>query len=84
MSRYWYAYNGIGDPLSPASYNISTLIPNCINGFYLCAIYVKAVAPFINPPYISNNIRTYIANLQLTLIAQPYTSGAKKYVYGKN
>jgi len=82
MARFWYAYNGIGDPLLISSYNLSSVKPACVNGGNICAIYTPSGAG--TPASLSSNIRTYIADLQLTLIARPDSSLAiKKYVYGK-
>ncbi|WP_367868002.1 hypothetical protein [Pedobacter sp. WC2423] len=82
MARFWYSYNGIGDPLLPTSYNQMTLKPGCINGARVCAIYSPG---FFNPTApLSSRLRTYIANIQLALIPQPDSSlGVKKYVYGR-
>jgi len=81
MARRWYAYNGIGDPLVPINYNPASFPPSCINGSTVCAIYVPGGT---SPTNLSTNIRTYIADLQLTLLARPDSNPAlKKYVYGK-
>lgn len=82
MARSWYAYNGTGDPIVPSSYNISFFKPTCINGNQICAIYATGTGPA--PSFLSTNIRGYIADVQLTLVAKPNSgSGIKKYVYGK-
>lgn len=82
MGRFWYAYNGIGDPLLASSYNAATVRPGCANGPNVCAIYAVGAATPATP--LSTNIKNYIANIQLTLIASPDSSLAlKKYVYGK-
>ncbi|AMP97809.1 hypothetical protein AY601_0868 [Pedobacter cryoconitis] len=83
MARFWYAYNGFGDPLLPSSYNLASIRPACTNGANICAIYSPGSG---NPSLpLSNNLRTYIANVQLTLLGAPDSSlGVKKYVYGKN
>ena len=83
MARCWYAYNGIGDPLLCSSYNLASHIPACLNGCNVCAIYAPRCGPQPSCP-LSNNMRNYIANLQITCVAQPdSTPGIKKYVYGK-
>lgn len=82
MARYWYTYNGVGDPLLCSSYNLSILKPSCINGCTVCAIYATGAASPTCP--LSYNMRTYIASLQnYTCIAQPFLNG-KIYVYGRN
>ena len=90
MARFWYAYNGIGDPYLPSSYNIILSRPpqpppkpTCVNGTRVCAIYTPLGG--INPTTpLSSNIRLYIANFFLTTVAQPdSSSGTKKYVYGR-
>ena len=82
MARFWYSYNGVGDPILIASYNLTSTKPNCINGGQICAIYTPSGGS--SPSVLSTNIRTYIADLQLTLVARPDASpGIKKYVYGR-
>lgn len=83
MARTWYVYNGVGDPLIVPSYIISTMKPGCKDGVRICAIYAPNGGS--TPSFLSTNIRTYIANLFLTLVAQPDGNpGIKKYVYGSN
>lgn len=83
MARRWYAYNGVGDPLIPPSYYIASLPPSCKNGVRVCAIYAAGTGPV--PIILSSNLRNYIANLYITLVAQPDSiPGIKKYVYGKS
>lgn len=78
MGRFWYAYNGIGDPFLSSSYNIVFIKPGCINGFNSCAIYAYG------PPFLSSRMRNYIGYLMIEGVAQPsMPAGAKKYVYGK-
>ncbi|MBB5646278.1 hypothetical protein [Pedobacter cryoconitis] len=82
MARSWYSYNGVGDPILISSYNLATLKPACINGTRICAIYAYNGGP--SPTVLSTNLRLYIANVQLSTVAQPDSSSAtKKYVYGK-
>lgn len=82
MARYWYSYNGIGDPTLCTSYNQSVIKPACTIGAVVCAIYAPGGSNPTCP--LSYRMRTYIANLQLALIPQPDTSPAiKKYVYGR-
>ncbi|MBB5646279.1 hypothetical protein [Pedobacter cryoconitis] len=82
MARSWYSYNGVGDPILISSYNLATLKPACINGTRICAIYAYNGGP--SPTVLSTNLRAYIANVQLSTVAQPDSSSAtKKYVYGK-
>jgi len=83
MPRCWYAYNGVGDPLLISSYSLVGIKPGCINGSRVCAIYTPNCGP--TPALLSANIRNYIADLLITLVAQPNGGlGVKKYVYGKN
>ncbi|RAJ35445.1 hypothetical protein [Pedobacter cryoconitis] len=82
MARSWYAYNGVGDPVTLSSYNFAFSKPACISGGRLCAIYATGTG--VNPSVISANLRGYIADVQLTLVARPDGSAAiKKYAYGK-
>ncbi|MBB5620648.1 hypothetical protein HDE69_001697 [Pedobacter cryoconitis] len=82
MARAWYAYNGVGDPLVLGSYLLATVKPGCINGSRICAIY--ELNGGTTPQILSQNIRSYIANTQVLLVAQPDSNpGIKKYVYGK-
>ena len=82
MARYWYSYNGIGDPALCTSYIQSGVKPSCINGAVVCTIYAPGGT---NPSCpLSYRLSNYIANLQLALIPQPSSpSEAKKYVYGR-
>ncbi|MBB5646283.1 soluble lytic murein transglycosylase-like protein [Pedobacter cryoconitis] len=83
MARAWYSYNGVGDPLTLSSYNLSPIKPACINGTRICAIYAYNGGP--SPVVLSTNLRLYIATLQATSVAQPDSSiSNKKYVYGKS
>ena len=82
MARCWYAYNGVGDPFLISSYFLATVKPSCINGCKICAIYAPNCGP--TPSVLSTNMRTYIANIIISCIAQPNTLPYKKYVYGKN
>lgn len=84
MARSWYSYNGLGDPLLPASYNIffDKSGTNCVTGCAICAIYASGTGP--TPSVISTNLRGYISSLVVNQISQP--TGAmtiKRYVYGK-
>jgi hypothetical protein len=82
MARSWYAYNGIGDPLLPASYNLTLGKPFCINGINVCVIYAPGG---FSPSPLSFNMKNYISNGQLQLLPQPsFPAGVKKYVYMKN
>ncbi|MBB5620647.1 hypothetical protein HDE69_001696 [Pedobacter cryoconitis] len=82
MARVWYNYNGVGDPIVLGSYILSTVKPGCINGGRLCSIYELNGGS--TPQLLSSNIRNYIANTLITLVAQPgSTPEIKKYVYGK-
>lgn len=83
MARRWYAYNGISDPIVITSYEASLFPPSCQNGVRICAIYATGTGA--QPAALSSNMRGYIADLQLTLVARPNgTAGVKKYVYGKS
>ncbi|RAJ35447.1 hypothetical protein LY11_00690 [Pedobacter cryoconitis] len=84
MARSWYAYNGIGDPIVSASYNLMLDKPNanCVNGCAICAIFATGTG--ITPTVLSNNIRTYINNLLANQVSQPNgVITIKRYVYGK-
>ncbi|MBB5646282.1 hypothetical protein HDE70_002570 [Pedobacter cryoconitis] len=82
MARTWYSYNGVGDPLLISSYNLIATKPACINGSKICAIY--AYNGGSSPTVFSTRLRAYIANLQVTIVAQPDSSiSNKKYVYGR-
>ncbi|WP_367868001.1 hypothetical protein [Pedobacter sp. WC2423] len=82
MARFWYSYNGIGDPILPTSYNQALVKPTCITGPVVCAIYSPGAFNPTSP--LSSRLRTYIANIQLALIPQPDSNlASKKYVYGR-
>ena len=84
MARSWYAYNGIGDPIVPASYNLMLDKPTfkCIDGCTLCAIYATGTG--VNPTLISNNLRLYIGSVIANSVSQPSGNFAvKRYAYGK-
>ncbi|MBB5621561.1 hypothetical protein HDE69_002622 [Pedobacter cryoconitis] len=82
MARCWYAYNGVGDIIVLASYNLAVVKPSCINGPRICAIYAPNCGPV--PSILSTNMRNYIANAEILLVSQPdSTPGIKKYVYCK-
>lgn len=84
MARHWYAYNGIGDPLLPGSYNLAFTKPSCITGNNLCAIYSLGAT---NPTSLSTHLRIYIADGFTTWLSQPndinIPNQFKKYVYMK-
>lgn len=82
MARTWYSYNGVGDPLSISSYNLTGIKPACINGIRICAIYAYNGGP--SPSVLSTNLRLYIANVQSSSVAQPGSTLTRKFVYGKN
>lgn len=84
MARCWQVYNGIGDPLLLSSYAKAFTVPTGISGGLVCAVYAPSCGP--TPGILSIRIKGYIADLQLTLVAQPGggTTVYKKYVYGKN
>lgn len=78
----WFAYNGIGDPALPGNYLQMDVKPNCsVGGSIICAVYLNDNTQV--PSSIPNNVKTYIANAQATLVAQP-NSGAKHFVYVKS
>ncbi|AMP97807.1 hypothetical protein AY601_0866 [Pedobacter cryoconitis] len=82
MARFWYAYNGIGDPFLSGSYNLLPFKPVCINGCTICAIYSPGSSVPSSP--LSTNLRTYIVTVMANQVAQPDSSAnIKKYVYGK-
>lgn len=80
--KNWFAYNGVGDPTSPGSYYITTIKPTCTaGGCMICAIYVDDDGP--GTPGSLADVLDYIANAQVSLVAQP-NGGAKRFVYVKN
>ena len=82
MARFWYSYNGVGDPLLPSSYNRAFSNPTCMNGPIVCVIYSPGI--FMPTGPLSYRLITYIANIQLALIPQPDSDFPfKKYVYGR-
>lgn len=81
MSRFWYAYDNVGDPNSVTSYSLSTDKPACTTGNKLCTINAASEDPNTIDP-LSANIQIYISNLLITGVPQPQ-NGQKKYVYGK-
>lgn len=81
MSRYWYAFNSVGDPFSPTSYRKITSTPGCINGPLICAVYAQGST---YPIGFSNNILQYISNGLANNIAEPALPvGSKFFVYLK-
>ena len=80
MARFWYSYNGVGDPFLTTSYNQSLVKPTCINGPRICAIYSPGATNPTSP--LSTRLRTYISNIFVALTAQP-ESNVKKYVYAR-
>ncbi|WP_316841425.1 hypothetical protein [Pedobacter gandavensis] len=82
MANNWYSYNGIGDPILPGSYFLMDLEPNCLGGgTIVCAIYLTGTSDV--PGSIPASVKTYIANAQATLVAQP-NGGARHFVYVKD
>ena len=82
MARFWYAYNGMGDPLLPSSYNLSPVTPTCVNGCKVCAIF----APGTSSPFapLSARIRSYImAGLVTSMQQPPPTEDLVRYVLMK-
>lgn len=69
MARNWYAYNGIGDPLLASSYNFSPVLPTCVNGWKVCAIYASGSVTPVAP--LSANIRSYVSAGMVTGLQQP-------------
>lgn len=83
MARFWYGYNGTGDPLLASSYNLAALPPLCSSGCRICAIYTLGAATPSAP--LSQNIRTYIATGMIRGVAQPEgPSGTVTYFFLRN
>lgn len=88
MAKFWYAYNGVGDPFNVSSYSKFTPpdTPKCTDGGTICAVYATGLGITTTPmvPF-SDRIRQYIV-LALTSghVSQPRTPGAKRYVYLKD
>lgn len=83
MAKYWYAYNGTGDPFIASNYQILNppSTPHCVTGTTICAIYATGSGDNLTPnaPF-SSNIQQYIA-LALTDQNLPQPSGDQFYVY---
>lgn len=71
MARYWFSYNGYGDPLLPSSYGLTSqeLPPVCSYGCKICAIYTPGAGIPSTP--LSQNIRMYIATALARQVEQP-------------
>jgi len=77
----WFAFNGLGDPLLPGSYNKVEVTPNCVvGGCTVCAIYLDDNNDV--PAVIPGSIKRYIVNAQVALVSQP--SNAIRFVYVKD
>lgn len=77
----WFAYDNIGDPLIPGSYNRVDVAPNCdMGGCLLCAIYLDDNND--TPTTIPGTVKRYIVNAQVTLVPEP--KNAFRFVYVKN
>lgn len=83
MARFWYVYDGIGNPLLSSSYNALITKPICSTGCRICAIYVVGAATPAAP--LSTNIKNYIINFSMgSASPQPFEPlGSKYYLYGK-
>ncbi|NQX37624.1 hypothetical protein SAMN05421820_103381 [Pedobacter steynii] len=81
MSRSWYAYMGLGDPLLCSGYVKVTVKHNCICGEKICAIYAAGEGFRPTEPF-SENMQQYIKKALATGRIQPERPfGSKKYVY---
>ena len=83
MERCWYAFIGsAGQELDAGSYR-KIIMPFCIFGNRICAIYAPSCGTFPDSP-LSNKMQIYII-LALTSpnVPQPNVPGAKYYVYLK-
>jgi hypothetical protein len=83
MARAWYSFNGGTNTTLVSNYSLMTVIPTCINGAVICAIYAPEGGANPTGP-LSANLQRYISNAVGTGLAQPQAPvNAKKYVYLK-
>ena len=86
MAKAWYSYvaGTTGDPLIAGNYRKMSNKPGCVNGPFICAIYVEdgdetPLSP-LNP-----RIARYIIDGLANGVAEPqFPIGAKKCVYLKS
>jgi len=86
MAKAWYAFiaGTTGDPLIPGNYRKMTNKPGCLNGPFICSIYVEGSD---ETPIITRNsqISRYIVDGLANGVAEPqFPIGSKKYVYLKS
>jgi hypothetical protein len=82
MSRFWFAYDTVGNPFAISSYRRQISTPGCLNGPVICAIYSPGGLDY--PAPLSHNLKRYIAAGLANNIAEPATPpGSKFYVYLK-
>lgn len=85
MARYWYSYNGVGNPFGTSSYQRANIpfSPPCTVGSEICVVNAAGAPGSLNPnsPF-SPNIINYIA-IALTS-STPKPSGGKAYVYKRS
>lgn len=86
MARFWYAYNGVGNPFEASNYERaeSLIHPSCRTGTIVCAIYATGSISGLSPdePF-SSNLREYIT-LALTSQGVPIPDSGKRYIYMRN
>jgi len=83
MAKYWYAYNGTGDPFEATSYKKlhPPVKPSCTSGAEICAIAAEGYPNTLTPNNpLSTSLRQYIAQA-LTDKNTPQPQMGKIYVY---
>lgn len=82
--RFWYAYNGTGDPYSATNYRKITIKPAFSKGSKVSAIFARQGGD--NPQPLSGNLHQYISNALFSAEPQPPLTepGNKYYVYVKD
>lgn len=81
MAKNWFAYGGIGSVILPENYLLALDIPQCRDGFTICAIYADNIGLEF-PGALSENLRRYIANGLTNGVPEPRLPlAAQKYVY---
>lgn len=68
----WYVYNGVGDPIIPASYVRASMSPSCTTGGEICAIYLVDNITIPTTAFSANRLQ-YISDGLLTSAPQPPT-----------
>lgn len=86
MAKAWYAYiaGTTGDPLIAGNYRKMTTTPGCVNGPFICAIYVEDGDDTPLSP-LNFKIARYIVDGLANGVAEPqFPLAGKKYVYLKS